>query len=69
MTQEQLSLPGMPKVAAGDDDEFKLHFALALNGILSNIPFGVNVDPRALAQVARNIALVALEVQNETLDR
>lgn len=64
MTQENTQMPLFP-LPHSQHDEFKAHFSLAANGILASIPFGVTVDPNAIAQAAKNVALAMLVVQQE----
>lgn len=46
-------------------DDFKMYSGFALSGILSSIPFGVNVDPVAVAQAVKNTALAMVEAQKD----
>lgn len=47
--------------------DFKRYYANAVTGILSSIPFGVNVDPDQLALVARNVATSMVNAQRDHL--
>ena len=47
--------------------DFKHYYANAVTGILSSIPFGVNVDPDQLALVARNVATSMVNAQRDHL--
>ena len=53
------------KLSEQDREDFKMFFAFATNGILSQIPFGVNVDPIAVANAAKSTAFAMLDVQKE----
>jgi len=46
-------------------EDFKIFFALATNGIIQSIPFGVNVDPNNVAQAAKNVAIAMIKAQEE----
>lgn len=61
MTVEKIT----PEVSANEQSDFKIFFAVATNGILGSIPFGVNVDPQAVAQAAKNTAIAMLRAQAE----
>jgi len=61
MTVEKIT----PEVPANQQDDFKIFFAVATNGILGSIPFGVTVDPNAVAQAAKNTAVAMLKAQAE----
>ena len=54
-----------PSVAESDREDFKMFLAFATNGILGQIPFGVNVDPVAIAQAAKNTAIAMVNAKNE----
>jgi hypothetical protein len=54
-----------PQVSEDQHDDFKMFLAFATQGILSSIPFGVNVDPLAVANAAKNTALAMLQVKDE----
>lgn len=56
-----------PEVSAEQHDDFKMFFAFATQGILSSIPFGVTVDPLAVANAAKNTALAMLQVKDEAI--
>ncbi|MFM7010065.1 MAG: hypothetical protein ACKO0Z_12170 [Betaproteobacteria bacterium] len=64
MTQETTQSEMFP-LPEYQRDDFKIHFMSACNGILSSIPFGVTVDPNAIANAAKNVALAMLNVQRE----
>lgn len=64
MTQEQTQSDMFP-LDHEDHDEFKLNFAVAMNGILGSIPFGVTVDPTALANAGKSVALAMMAVNRE----
>ena len=53
------------QVAESDRDDFKMFLAFATQGILTQIPFGVNVDPVAVAQAATNTAIAMVNAKNE----
>lgn len=53
------------KLTESQIDDFKMYSGFALSGILSSIPFGVNVDPVAIAQAVKNTALALVEAQKE----
>lgn len=55
-----------PEVAESDRDDFKMFMAFATQGILTQIPFGVNVEPIAVAQAAKNTAIAMVNAKNET---
>lgn len=59
---EQQENTGLSEV---EKEDFKMYFAFATNGILCQIPFGINIDPIAIAQAAKNTALAMLEAQKE----
>jgi hypothetical protein len=54
-----------PEVAESDREDFKMFLAFATQGILTQIPFGVNVDPVAVVQAAKNTALAMVAAKNE----
>jgi hypothetical protein len=54
-----------PEVAESDRDDFKMFMAFATQGILTQIPFGVNVEPIAVAQAAKNTAIAMVNAKNE----
>lgn len=56
-----------PQVAAEDRKDFTMFLAFATQGILTQIPFGVNVDPVAIAQAAKNTAIAMVNAKNEAL--
>jgi hypothetical protein len=56
-----------PKLTNKQADDFTMFLAFATQGILSSIPFGVNVDPVHVATAAKNTALAMLTVKEETL--
>lgn len=64
MTQETTQENMFP-LPEDQRDEFKIHFMAACNGILASIPFGVTVDPNAIANASKNVALSMLNVQRE----
>lgn len=49
-------------------DDFTMFLAFATQGIMASIPFGVNVDPKAVAAASKNVALAMLEVQAEATE-
>ena len=49
-------------------DDFTMFLAFATQGIMASIPFGVNVDPKAVAAAAKNVALAMLEVKTEATE-
>ena len=53
------------KLTSEQYENFKMLCAFALNGILGSIPFGVNVDPNAVAQAVKNTALAMIEAQKD----
>jgi len=64
MTQENTQTDMFP-LPKDQHDEFKLAFSFAMNGIMGSIPFGVTVDPVALANAGKSVALAMLNVQRE----
>ena len=64
MSEEQTKESPFP-LSPDQRDEFKIAFAFAVNGILGSIPFGVTVDPNAIANAGRSVALSMLSVQQE----
>jgi hypothetical protein len=54
-----------PEVTKDQQDDFKMFLAFATQGILSSIPFGVSIDPLAVANAAKNTALAMLQVKDE----
>lgn len=53
------------KLTPEQHENFKMLCAFALNGILGSLPFGVGVDPSAIAQAAKNTALAMIEAQKD----
>lgn len=60
MTEER-----KPEVSAEQAENFTMFLAFATQGILASIPFGVSVDPNAVATAAKNVALSMLQVKQE----
>jgi hypothetical protein len=56
-----------PTVNPAYAEDFKRYMASATTGILASIPFGVQVDPNAIAAAAGNVALSLLQVQTATI--
>ena len=47
--------------------DFKRYYANAVTGILSSIPFGINIDPDQLSIAARNVATSMVNAQRDHL--
>jgi len=56
-----------PQVTKDQQDDFKMFLAFATQGILASIPFGVSVDPLAVANAAKNTAVAMLQVKDEAI--
>lgn len=56
-----------PEVSKEQEDNFTMFLAFATQGILASIPFGVNVDPNAVASAAKNVAISMLKAKEEAL--
>lgn len=54
-----------PEVSKEQIDNFTMFLAFATQGILSSIPFGVNIDPNAVASAAKSVAISMLKVKEE----
>jgi hypothetical protein len=50
-----------------EEDDFTMLMAFSAQGILSSIPFGVNVDPVQIAAAAKNVAQALLSARNEAM--
>ena len=55
------------KLTAEQLESFKMYSGFALSGILSSIPFGVNIEPNMIAQAVKNTALAMIEAQKEVV--
>ena len=56
-----------PELSEEDKQDYKMFLAFATNGILCQIPFGISIDPVAVAQAASNTAMAMLQVQKDTI--
>ena len=66
MTEESQT-PEVQKLSERDATDFKQYYGQVVNGIMSSIPFGVNIDPTMVASVAKNTALAMLEISADIM--
>lgn len=59
---EETQAPEVQKLSERDATDFKQYYGQVVNGIMSSIPFGVNIDPTMVASVAKNTALAMIEI-------
>lgn len=64
---EETQAPEVQKLSERDATDFKQYYGQVVNGIMSSIPFGVNIDPTMVASVAKNTALAMLEISADIM--
>lgn len=64
---EETQAPEVQKLTTSQAADFKRYYAGVVTGIMASIPFGVNIDPNAVASAAKNTALAMVETANDIM--